>query len=539
MAKNVPELIKESCERFAGRPALAAEGCELTYAGLWENIGRLAAAMRARGLEPGGRVVLLAENSPWWGVTHLATLAAGGTIVPLLPDFPAADVHHVIRETGPALVFVSPQLADRVASFDDPGERTVVMMPNGHATCPAGWLRFEELTATDAAPPPLPESGPDDLAVILYTSGTSGHSKGVLLSHGNLVANVRSAESVIRIREPWRFLSLLPLAHAYEFTAGFMLPLVSGASVYYPGIIPSPALLRDICARVRPQVMILVPLIIEKIYRKRIKPQLEKHPAARIGRYLPFISRLAARKAGKKLVSALGGEIRAMAIGGAALDRETEDFLRLAGIPFVCGYGLSEAAPLVAAGPFGAKVTPGSVGRPVAGVEVRIDREREGDRQGVIMVRGDNVFKGYLGRDDLTAEVLRDGWLDTGDIGFLDESGCLHITGRAKNVIVLANGENIYPEVIEARFAASPLVAEVLAVEAGGAVEALVHPDYDYIDQNLPGTDEAALTRLLEELRQEVNDLLPASHRVRRVRERREPFLKTATQKIKRYLYTQ
>jgi len=538
MARNIPELIQESCERFRNRPALAADGCELTYAELWENIERLAGVMRARGLAPGDRVVLLATNSPWWGVTHLATLAAGGIIVPLLPDFPAADVHHVIRETAPAFVFVSSQLADRVAEFENSGDRTVVMMPGVQASCPAGWLKLEELLEEDAPRAALPESETDDTAVILYTSGTSGHSKGVMLSHGNLMANVRSATFVVNLDQPWRFLSLLPLAHAYEFTIGFMLPLISGSSVFYPGIIPTPALLRDICARVKPQVMIMVPLIIEKIYRKRIKPQLEKSLIFRTGRHLPPLRRLVMRKAGKGLIQALGGSIKAIAIGGAALDRETEDFLRGANIPFVCGYGLSEASPLIAAGPLGADVTPGSVGHPVPGVEVRIKKEREEDRQGIIMVRGVNVFKGYFGRDDLTTEALgQDGWLDTGDIGFIDENNCLHITGRAKNVIVLANGENIYPEIIEAKFAASPLVAEVLVIENNGAVEALVHPDYDYIDQNFAFPGENVIRRMLEELRDKVNSELSANSRVKRISERREPFLKTATQKIKRYLY--
>ncbi len=537
MSRNIPELIQESCERFRNRPALAADGCEFTYAELWKNIERLAGVMRARGLVPGGRVVLLATNSPWWGVTHLATLAAGGVIVPLLPDFPAADVHHVIRETGPAFVFVSAQLADRVAELENIGDHTVVMMPDVQASCPAGWHRLEELLEEEAPRAELPESEPGDTAVILYTSGTSGHSKGVMLSHGNLMANVRSATFVVHLDQPWRFLSLLPLAHAYEFTIGFMLPLISGASVFYPGIIPTPALLRDICARVKPQVMIMVPLIIEKIYRKRIKPQIEKSLIFRGGRYLPPLRRLVMRKAGKGLIQALGGSIKAIAIGGAALDRETEDFLRDADIPFVCGYGLSEASPLIAAGPLGADVTPGSVGHPVPGVEVRIKKEREEDSQGTIMVRGVNVFKGYFGRDDLTAEVLQEGWLDTGDVGFLDENNCLHITGRAKNVIVLANGENIYPEIIEAKFAASPLVAEVLVIENNGAVEALVHPDYDYIDQNFASPGENAIRRMLEELRDRVNSELSANSRVKRISERREPFLKTATQKIKRYLY--
>ncbi len=540
MPSNIPELIKDCCERFRNRPALAAEGFELTYGDLQRQISLLAGVMKARGIEPGDRVALLATNSPWWGVVYLATMTASAVIVPVLPDFPAADVHHILRETMPKMVFVSASLADRIAELDDSNGAEVVMMSNDKSACPPGWLNLDEIMAEGEEPLPTPEIDGGDDATIIYTSGTSGHSKGVVLSHTNLVSNARAAALVVNIDSPYRFLSLLPLAHAYELTLGFLLPLLTGATIFYPGIMPTPAMLKNICSRFHPHAICMVPLIIEKIFRKRIKPQLEENLAFRLGRYLPPLKTMVIRKAGKKLLQFLGNEIRIFAIGGAALDRETEDFLRDARVPFLCGYGLSEASPLIAAGPRGAKIPPGSVGHPVPGVEVRIKKEDPEQQTGIIMARGPNIFKGYFKKEALTAEVLdSEGWLDTGDLGWLDDDNCLHITGRAKSVIVLANGENIYPEIIEAKLASSPLVAEVLVVVRDNSLEALVHPDYDYIDQHFPGSDQNLIREKLEEMRLKVNHELAASARVKKIRERREPFLKTATQKIKRYLYTE
>jgi len=541
MRQNIPTIIKESCERFAGRPALASDDCILTYADLWSRVCALAAGLRELGVNPGDKVVLLAQNHPWWGVSYLATLAAGAVIVPVLPDFPAADVHHVIRETDPRVIIVSSDLADRINDLDIDEHEVprVIMLPAPGVICPDGWLDAAELIEGRAPLPPQASDGDDD-ASIIYTSGTSGHSKGVVLSHHNLIANARAATMVINLDTPCRFLSLLPLAHAYEFTIGFLLPLMTGSSVYYPGIMPTPALLKKICAKVKPEIICMVPLIMEKIYRKRIKAKIEAHRAFHLGRYLPPLKKMVIRRAGERLLDFLGGRIRVLAIGGAALDRETEGFLRAARLPFICGYGLSEASPLVAAGPFGNRTPIGSVGRPIPGVEVKIRKTSPGDETGVVLARGPNIFKGYFRRDDLTAEIKGpEGWLDTGDLGFIDEQGCLHLTGRAKNVIVLANGENVYPEIIESRFAASSLAAEVLVVDRDGEIEALIHPDYDYIDQNLPAMGERGLREKLDQLRLEINRQLPASARVKRVHERREPFLKTATHKIKRYLYTE
>ncbi len=519
---------------------MADDDGELDYAELQRQVATLAGAMKAHGVAPGDRVLILAANSPWWGVVYLATLTAAGVTVPLLPDFPAADVHHVLRETTPKMVFVSAELADRVADLDDPGEAKVIMMPGNKTACPAGWLDFAEITPGDGATIPVPDSGPDTAATIIYTSGTSGHSKGVILSHRNLIANARAASLVVNIDSSCRFLSLLPLAHAYELTLGFLLPLITGASIFYPGIMPTPALLKDICARIRPNAICMVPLIMEKIFKKRIKPRLTGNALFRFSRFMPLLNKMVIRQAGQRLMQFLGNEIKLLAIGGAALDIETEEFLRTARIPFLCGYGLSEASPLIAVGPRGANIPKGSVGHPIPGVEVRIRKKNPADKSGIILARGENIFTGYFKRDDLTAAVKDgDGWLDTGDIGHLDDDNFLHLTGRAKNVIVLANGENVYPESIEARYSLSPLVAEILVVVRDRALEAIVHPDYDYLDQTFADERETPIGVRLEQLRLEVNKELAASARIKKIRERREPFLKTATHKIKRYLYTE
>ncbi|MDA8160565.1 MAG: AMP-binding protein [Desulfobacteraceae bacterium] len=537
-------LIESSAGRHPELPALAlAFAPALTYGELRDSSRRLSAALRSLGLGAGQTAAILAENSPQWGVAYLGITGCGAVAAPILPDFPDADIHHILREAEARFVFVSQRQLERLADFD--GQALVVITLDGGAGEPGEAttsLKALLASGSDLAPPdPSLAPRPADLASLIYTSGTSGHAKAVMLSHANIVANVRSAQAVIGIPPETTFLSILPLAHTYEFTLGFVLPLSQGGKVVYADRRPTPATLERICRHERPQAICAVPLVLEKIYKKRVLPALRAKFWLRQAVRVPGLRGLVLRGLGRRLVDFFGGRLAIMAIGGAAINGETEAFLREANFPFVIGYGLTEAAPLLAVGALGdPSVAQGTVGPPVPGVEIKIRHPDPSTGVGEIMARGENVMRGYYRNPGLTAETIdAEGWLATGDLGLLDGQGNLRLLGRAKSVIVLSHGENIYPEAIEDRINAFPQVVESLVVERGDRIEALVYLDYELADRAAPDREgqRAWVGRLLSEIKAQVNDKLPVYSRLYQVREHPEPFVKTATHKIKRYLY--
>ena len=323
----------------------------------------------------------------------------------------------------------------------------------------------------------------------------------------------------------------------------FVLPLLMGARIAYAGKTPTPAILQNLCKHEKPYIIFAVPLVLEKIYKKRVLPNIEKSRLLSLLYRFKSGRKFVNKKTGKKLLDFFGGELSLMGVGGASLNPEVEEFLVEAGFPFLVGYGQTESSPLIAGGPVGdTTITIGSAGKPLPGVEVRIQDPDPETGIGEIFARGPNVMIGYYNDEDTTAETISpDGWLATGDLGLLDEFGNLHIKGRCKNIIVMANGENVYPEAIEHKINAFHWVVESLVVEDNGRLIAWVYPDYEYIDEVTAGQSRTRrrqhLDELLENLRQEVNSRLSFSSRLAEVFERREPFIKTATHKIKRYLY--
>uniref|UniRef100_UPI004056A36B AMP-binding protein n=1 Tax=Candidatus Electrothrix sp. TaxID=2170559 RepID=UPI004056A36B len=304
-------------------------------------------------------------------------------------------------------------------------------------------------------------------------------------------------------------------------------------------------MLKKLCAHERPHVMLIVPLIIEKIYTKQVAPAVLKSRLLTFLCRFPFGRKRIYRKIGNKLAGFFGGRLKMLAIGGAALNPDVEDFLRDSGLPFLVGYGMTEASPLISGGPAGDRsIRPGSAGKPIAGVEVRIDHPDPKTGIGEILARGPNVMQGYWNNPEETAKTIDEqGWLHTGDLGCLDEQGNLHIKGRSKSVIVLANGENVYPEAIEHKLDGSPLTAGSLVVARNGVLQALIHPDYDLVDKHMQGKSkeerQAFITAELERIRQLVNMQTGSMSYITRIVEQQEPFVKTATHKIKRYLYTE
>ena len=553
-AATLNDLIDISCRKFRDLPAIGMALEEpLSYTALHERILALAAHLQALGVKPGDRVAILGENSHHWGIAYRATVRLGASTVPIFPELPEADVHHILTEMRCEIIFLTHRQIEKiydlkhqlkhVVTLDDYRDDTgLIPLETFTDFLGQGLERYGEAARDERLEFPAVKG--EDLAAILFTSGTSGFSKAVMLTHANLCANTYSANALIAIEPQWVFLSVLPVAHTYEFTVGFLLPLLGGARVAYAGKTPTPAILQKICGQERPQVMLVVPLIIEKIYKKRVVPAVEKSGLLTFLCRFGVSRRMVHRKIGGKLLDFFGGRLEVMGIGGAALNPEVERFLRDADFPFLVGYGLTEGSPLLAGGPHGdTTIRPGSAGKPVPRVEIRIDDPHPQTGIGEILARGPNIMQGYLNDPEATRDSFTgDGWLKTGDLGLLDSEGNLHIKGRSKSMIVLSNGENVFPEAIEHKVNTYPFVMESLVVENNGLLEAWIYPDYEFIDSRTEGQSRTQrhqyIAELFEEMRAEVNGQLSTSSRLARVLERREPFTKTATHKIKRYLYS-
>ena len=555
MPKTLNDIIDAGQEKFAALPAVGmALEAPVGYQLFYERIMALALRLSRDGIRKGDHVAILAENSHTWGTAYFAIVRLGAVAVPVLPDMPEADVHHILTEMQVPVLFTTERQIEKVYELHHKSLKRIVTLDDSVASrdvlvvTPFSAYLAEAMEMRNEAEK---EGGlvfekvfEDDPASILYTSGTSGYSKAVMLSHRNLVANALSASAMIDVEPGAVFLSILPLSHAYEFTLGFILPLLRGAKIVYAGKTPTPAVLQKICSQERPYAIFAVPLVVEKIYKKRVLPKISNSRVLSLICKVGFGRRLIHKRIGARLLDFFGGNLQLMGIGGAALNPEVEQFLHDAGFPYLIGYGLTECAPLLAGGPPGDKsIVVGSTGKPIPGVKVKIVNPDPETGIGEIHGFGPNVMQGYYNDPEATAAAITDdGWLATGDLGMIDDFGNLHIRGRSKNVIVMANGENIYPEVIEHKINANPCVAESLVVEKNGRLEAWVYPDYEYVDAETAGQSrlqrQEYITNLLAELRNRLNKQVAPASRLARIVERREPFVKTATHKIKRYLYS-
>lgn len=540
-ALTLPGMFARTAARHGSRPALAMVGeTPVTYDEADRRIRSVIALLKRSGLRPGDRVAILGANMPNWSIGYYAVTFSGGVAVPLLPEFHPGEIATILDHAGPVILIVSDSLRKKVASHEEKGSMVVI--------------RMEDFTtvAGDSADKAFPAEGspaghavePDDLAAIIYTSGTTGKPKGVMLTHRNLCFTAMKSGRVQEIIETDRFLSVLPLSHTYENTIGMILPMISGACVYYLGKAPTPAILLPALQEVKPTIMLTVPLIIEKIFRNVILPKFNGSRVMRtLSRFGPT-RRLLNRVAGRKLMTTFGGELRFFGIGGAKLNRTVEKFLIEAKFPYAIGYGLTETSPLLAGfNPKDYRLQ--STGPAIEGIELVIHDPDPKTGEGEIRARGPNVMKGYYREPELTAEILTpDGWLKTGDLGVMDRDGYLYIKGRLKNVIILSGGENIYPEEIESVINNFKHVLDSLVLEQKGKLVALVHFNREEIEQRYGHLQQEFIDfveRMIEELRNElqqyVNHRMNRFSQVQAVIVHPEPFEKTATMKIKRYLY--
>jgi len=549
-------LLETSSGRFAARPALGmALERPLTYDDLFRSVRGMAGVLKKQGVIKGDKIAILGENSPNWGIACLAAMRIGAIVVPILPDFPEADIHHILFDSEAKILFTTQRQMEKVLGIRDHKLLTIITLDDFKAESDVLTVepisKFIEraraflrripgkigLESTDVTE--------EDIASIIYTSGTSGHSKAVMLTHGNFIANVLTTSNhLLEIHPDWTFLSILPLSHTYEFTLGFLFPLLNGARVVYVGKTPTPSVLEKVCKVEKPQVIPAVPMIMEKIYKKKVLAAFEKKRLLKLIAKIPGLKMKIYRKIAGKLVEFFGGELKTMAIGGAAINREAEIFLKKSGFPYLIGYGLTETAPLLAGGPWAdPTIAVGSTGKPIPGVEIKIEDPDPRTGIGEIVARGPNVMKGYYKNPEATRKVLNDdGWFRTGDLGNFDKAGNLYIRGRSKNMILMSNGENIYPEAIEDKINSCMHVMESLVMEDRGRLEAWVYLDYDLIDEETKGKNQQQkleyIDELLLRLKEAINPQLSAFSQIARFVEHKEPFQKTATSKIKRYLYT-
>jgi len=544
---TLPSLLHRSVSLYSDKDALGKVGGEsFTYKEMQESISKMVAHLQENGIKKGDKVVLLSENMPNWAIAYFSVTHFGAVIVPILPDFHPSDVHHIIRHSEAKAAFVSEKYLSTIEECEEENLKFVIHLETLEPVESLAKESYISKLKSKIIKPSeeliLPKE--DDLAALLYTSGTTGHSKGVMLSHKNLVTNAMSAYKNVTITSEDVFLSILPLAHTFECTVGLIIPILHGSSVRYIDRAPTPSVLIKALELVKPTMILSVPLIIEKIYKNKVLPKFTGSFLMRLIYGIPFLRKKLNAIAGKKLVETFGGKLRFFGIGGAALSPYVEQFLREAHFPYIIGYGLTETAPLIAGSILGETAKFKSTGFPMVGVEVKIDNPNPISQEGEIVIKSPSVMLGYYKDAEKTAEVLKDGWFYTGDLGCLDEDGFLSIRGRSKNVIIGSGGENIYPEQIEAAINQNEAVVDSLVMQQDGKLVARIHLDYEMLDkrfkaENTPDSEvKEKIQKLLEEMRIEVNSGVASFSKMVKFIEQIEPFVKTPTKKIKRYLYT-
>ena len=518
-------------------------GETFTFANFATEIARLHTIFRLEGVEHGDKIALAAKNSSRWAMAFLATTTYRAVAVPILCDFTPEAITNLTAHSDSVVLFTEPRIWEEMEIDKMPNIRVVVNLEDYSIL----YLREEAHRAEieqklALIPAVYPESmkhevvnygcgSLDDLAIINYTSGTTSQPKGVMLTSGNISTNIEFALDKIPVYDGDKIISMLPLAHMYGMAFEFIYPVCGGGHVYFLGKTPTPTLLMQALAEVKPYLLITVPLVIEKIFRGKIMPILGK-PAMRVLTNLPGLNKVIYGKVRKQLLTTFGGNLRSIILGGAALNPTIEKVMRKVKLPYTVGYGMTECAPLLSYAPWDTFVA-GSCGRAVDGLTLRIDSTNPHKVVGEIQAQGPNVMLGYYKNEEATrAAFTADGFLRTGDLGIIDKKGNVFIKGRSKCMILTASGQNIYPEEIEAVLNTLPHIAESLVVARDKALVALVALSADDL-----ALEESVITEALEQTRKEANEILPAYSQISKIEIVREGFAHTPKQSIKRFLY--
>lgn len=543
---TLPSLLNRSVDMYNNEDVLSKVGqTPMKYSELNEKVHSMAKLLKENGISKGDKVLLLSENMPNWGVAYLAVTYFGAVVVPILPDFHTADVHHIIRHSEAKAAFVSDKYIPVIEECTGDFLSFVIKLDTleiiDEFTDKDYLSEIKQKTKEMAQKISKQTEQPaeNDMAALIYTSGTTGHSKGVMLSHKNIVTNAMSTYKNVTITKDDVFLSMLPLAHTFECTIGFIVPILHGSSVYYIEKLPTPSVLLKAFSIVKPTMILSVPLIIENIYKNKVLPKFTGSFFMSALYKVGFVRQTLNKIAGKKLIKTFGGRLRFYGIGGAALSPYVERFLIEAEFPYIIGYGLTETSPLISGTILGKKPKFKSAGLPCPGVEIKIIDKNPQTGEGEITVKSPSVMLGYYKDKEKTDEVIKDGWFLTGDLGYLDDDGSLFISGRSKNVIIGPGGENIYPEQIEAIINQHEDVLDSLVLHQDNKLIARVHLDYELLDKKFKAenVNEDTIAKHLEQMRQDVNSKVSSFSKIVKFIEQMEPFVKTPTKKIKRYLY--
>lgn len=523
------------------------KGETITYGQVGQRIGALHQLYRDIGIKKGDKVAVVGRNQTSWAVMFLGTITYGAVIVPILPDFTSSDIHHIVNHSESKLLFSSDLLFDKLDETKMPGIKGIVSINQCHTLVDN---TDGKLTAfVDKAQPSFkgdgldfdpkslsfPEVDPEELMLLSYTSGTSGFSKGVLLPHRSIWSNVKYAKENLHLKPKERIVSFLPLAHSYGCAFDYLTPFIIGCHITFLTRTPSPQIITEAFREVKPHLIFSVPLILEKMFKKRIQPQLEE-PKIRALTKIPGLNKVVYNKIRKKLIEVFGGEFREIIIGGAGLNKDVESFLKKIGFPVTVGYGMTECGPLISFAHWNETRT-FSAGKLIDRMEVKIDSGDPLNEVGEIMVRGANTLLGYYKNQEATDEIFEeDGWIHTGDLGVIDKENFIYIKGRSKNMLLGASGQNIYPEEIEAVISSMEYVQECLVRDHDGKLEALIYPDYEATDRDK--LNKTHIEEKLQEVKSAANKILPAYMNIQMVTLFPEEFEKTPKKSIKRYKYT-
>jgi long-chain acyl-CoA synthetase len=521
------------------------KGETLAYSDVAHIIHRVHNFFQAVGIKPGDKVALLGKNSARWCTVYLATVSYGAVIVPILPDFKPTDVQGIVTHSDSILLFAEQSLFDAL-DFEQMPILMGALRINGFSILAqrsdqfVGAVNEVKLDKPYDANPlkadefRLPQIENDKLAVISYTSGTTGFAKGVMIPHNSLAANIRYAQRNMPLNPGDPIVSFLPLAHTFGCAFEFLFPFTLGCHITILTKTPSPQVILQAFHDVKPSLILSVPLVVEKIFKKQVLPIISK-PIMKVILNIPGINRIILNKIHTKLFNAFGGNFRELVLGGAAFNPEADHFFKKIKFPFTVGYGMTECGPLISYHNW--RENPiGSSGRIVDTLEIKVDSSDPAKVAGEIIVRGENVMYGYYKNKEATDEVLdSDGWLYTGDLGLMDKLGNIYLKGRIKSLLLGASGKNIYPEEIESIYNNKFGVAETVVVQRNEKLVALIYPDMDFVkNENLSNDD---LKKLFDEYKKEINEQIPAYMNVSQVEIHQEEFAKTPKRSIKRFLY--
>ena len=526
------------------------KGATLQYHDVARKIEKLHIMFENSGVVKGDKIALCGRNSANWAVAFLATLTYGAIAVPILHEFMADQIHNIVNHSDAKLLFVGDVVATQVDATKMPGLEGIIYIPDYSLvvsrTDKLTYAR-EHLNEMFGIKYPkyfrknhvsyYKEENPEELAMINYTSGTTGFSKGVMIPYRALWGNADFAENVLgkKIKPGDSIISILPMAHMYGMAFEFIFEFIKGCHIFYLTRIPSPAIIAEAFGRIKPAVIIAVPLVIEKIIRKKVFPKIQNN-RMRMLLHMPVISKKVKEKICEQVNNAFGGNFYEVIIGGAAFNQEVESFLHSVGFRYTVGYGATECAPIICYEDY-KHFVPGSCGKAALHMMVRIDSPDPENVPGEILAKGPNVMLGYYKNEEATKQTIdENGWYHTGDLGTMDGDGNVFIKGRSKNMLLGASGQNIYPEEIEDKLNSLALVAESVVVQKGDKLVALVHPDYDEAQTLNLGNNE--LADIMEQNRQELNSMIPAYSKVSEIRIYEEEFEKTPKKSIKRFLYT-